>query len=182
MDDETRLVPAHDRAALTEAETTALVPVGVDELATKVIAALDMLAAIIPDLRKPHPATVRKVRGARTISREAVSSIVAMTDASPFLQAMKTMNTDRAREVLASMDDYRLVAERLEILLASVKYTAEARWAEVVAEAMHSYRMASTVADDPRDADLAAHVATIRRHLGRRNAATGRRKKETESE
>jgi len=44
MDDETRLVPAHDRAALMKAETTAPVPVGVDELATKVIAALDTLS------------------------------------------------------------------------------------------------------------------------------------------
>ena len=150
----------------------------INELAPKIVTALDMLAAIIPDLRKPHPATARKVRGGRTISREAVTSIVAMTDTSPTLQALKTMNTDRAREVLESMDDYRLVAERLEKLLADVKYTAEARWAEVAAEAMHSFRMASICAKDPDEADLAAHVATVRRHLGRRNAATGKRKKD----
>jgi hypothetical protein len=181
MDDETRLVPAQERTGFTETEATALTPVA-RELATKVVAALDMLAAIIPDLRKPHPATARKVRGARTISREAVSSIAAMADASPYLQAIKAMNTDRAREVLASMDDYRLLAERLEMLMADVKYTAEARWAEVVAEAMHAYRMASIYADDPSDAELAAHVATIRRHLGRRNAATGKRKKKPKPE
>jgi len=100
------------------------------------------------------------------------------TDASPVLQDLKTMNTDRAREVVGSMDDYRLIAERLEKLLADVKYTAEARWAEVAAEAMHSLRIASACARDPNDSDLAAHVATVRRHLGRRNAATGKRKKE----
>ena len=78
MNDETRLVPVRDERALTEAEPTAPVPVSVDELATKVVDALDMIAAIIPDLRTPHPATAKQVRGGRTVSREAVNSIVAM--------------------------------------------------------------------------------------------------------
>ena len=169
-DDETRLVP------------TAAVPVAVEELAAKVVAAPDMIAGIIPDLRKPHPATAKKVRGARTVSREAVSSIIAMVEASPVLQNMNTMNTERAREVLSSADAYRLLGERLDMLRAQVKYTAEARWAEVVAQAMHAYTMASILADDPKDAELAAHVATIRRHLGRRNAATGKRKNEPKPE
>jgi len=89
MDDETRLVPAHDRAALVKQKRPRPFLWASTSWRPKVIAALDVLAAIIPDLRTPHPATVRKVRGARTIPREAVSSIVAMTDASPFLQAMK---------------------------------------------------------------------------------------------
>jgi hypothetical protein len=177
MDDETRLVPAQDGSALTKKETTAVVPVGVDELATKIVAALDMIAALVPDLRKPHPATAKKVRGARTVSREAVSSIVAMVEASPMLQKVLPMKIDRAREVLGSTDAYRLLGERLDVLRAQVKYTAEARWAEVVAEAMQAYTIASTLAEDPKEAELAAHVATIRRHLGRRNAATGKRKK-----
>ena len=180
MNDETRLVPTRDERALRDAEPVMPVPVSVDELATKVIAALDVIAAIIPDLRTPHPATAKKVRGSRTVSREAVSSIIAMVEASPTLQ--KLMNTDRAREVLASADDYRLLGERLDVLRAQVKYTAEARWAEVVAEAMAAYTVASIVADDPKKAEIAAHVATVRRHLGRRNGATGKRKKEPKAE
>lgn len=46
---------------------------------------------------------------------------------------------------------------------------------------MHAYSMASTVAER-RHPDLAAHVATIRRHLGRRNAATGKRKDQPKPE
>ena len=164
------------------AEAAAPVPVAVEELATKVVAALDVIAAIIPDLRKPHPATAKKVRGGRTVSREAVSSILAMVEASPVLQHVIEMNGDRAREVLSSADDYRLLAERLEMLCAQVKYTAEARWAEVVAQAMHAYHMACILANDPKEAELAAHVATIRRHLGRRNGATGKRRKDPKPE
>lgn len=51
MDEENRLVPAG---------LTALAPVAIDELATKVVAAIDLIAAIIPDLRTPHPATARR--------------------------------------------------------------------------------------------------------------------------
>jgi len=181
MDDETRLVPAQDGSALAEQETTAVaVPVGVDELTTKIIAALDMIAALVPDLRKPHPATAKKVRGARTVPREAVSSIIAMVEASPMLQRILPMKVDRAHEVLDSTDAYRLLGERLDVLRAQVKYTGEARWAEVVAQAMQAYSIASIYAEDPREPELAAHVATIRRHLGRRNGATGKRKKKAE--
>ena len=181
MKDETRLVPAQNGSALTDVERAAPVPVTIDELDTKLVAALDMIAARVPDLRKPHPATAKKVRAGRTVSRQAVSSIIAMVEASPVLQEMKTMNTEKAREVLSSADAYRLLGERLERLAAQVKYTAEARWAEVSAEALHAYSLASVLAD-PRDPELAAHVATIRGHLGRRNAATGKRKGEPKTD
>ena len=180
MKDETRLVPAQGESALAQKEQAAPVTVGVDEVATTIVAALDVVAALIPDLRKPHPATAKKVRGARTVSRETVSSILAMVETSPKLQRIVKMNTERAREVLSSADDYRILAERLEVICAQVKYTAEARWAEVVAEAMNALNMAAILAKDSSEAELAAQVATIRRHLGRRNAATGKRKKKTE--
>lgn len=101
--------------------------------------ALDLLASIIPDLRTPHPATSKRVRGARTVSRETVSSIIAMVEAFPNLQRLHKFDADRAHEVLDSTDGYRLVAERLDRLRARVKYTAEARWAEVLAQAMQTY-------------------------------------------
>jgi hypothetical protein len=151
-------------------------PVALDELTTKVVAALDVIAAIIPDLRKPHPATAKKVRGARTVPREAVVSIIAMVEASETLQNMKVMDTARAHEVVQSRDDFRVLAERLAVLHAQVKYTIEARWAEVVKDAMFAFEIASALATDPKEGELAAHLATIRRHLGRRNAATGKRK------
>lgn len=182
MNDDTRLVPVRDERALTDEEPAAPVPVSVDELATKVVAALDMIAAIIPDLRTPHPATAKQVRGARTVSREAVNSIVAMVEASPRLQNVTKMDTDRAREVLSSADAYRLLGERLDLLRAQVRYTAEARWAEVVAQAVQAYSVAGVLAGDPTEAEMAVQVETIRRHLGRRNGATGKRKSEPNAE
>ena len=177
MDEENRLVPAQVLFALANTETRALAPVGVEELATKVVAALDIIATVIPDLRTPHPATAARVRGARTISRETILSIVAMVESSPALQDMNLMNTGRAHEVLAFDDGFRVLDERLERLRAQIRYTVEARWAEIAGEAMDAYHMAGRLAKEPRYAGLAAHLETIRRHLGRRNAATGKRKK-----
>jgi hypothetical protein len=177
MDEENRLVPAQLTRALARDKTTALAPVAIDELTTTVIAALDVIAAIIPDLRKPHPATAKKARGGRTVPREAVVSIVAMVESSPALQEMNLLDTARAREVLEHDDGFHVLDERLERLRREVRYTVEARWAEVSSHAMDAYVMAKRLAKDPRYADLAAHLATIGRHLGRTNEASGTKKK-----
>ena len=160
MDEDTKLVPT--QAAITLANGMSVpAPVALDELTTKVVAALDMIAAIIPDLRKPHPATAKKVRGARTVPREAVVSIIAMVEASETLQRMKVLDTARAHEVLQSRDDFRVVAERLAILHGQVKYTIEERWAEVVRGAMRAFEIASALATDPTEGELAAHLVRV---------------------
>jgi hypothetical protein len=184
MDEETRLVRTQVTSAVAnaDADTTALAPVTVAEVATKIVAALDVIAALIPDLRTPHPRTARKVRGARTVSREAVASIVAMVESSHALQEMNLLDTARGHEVLELDDNFRILDERLERLRAQVRYTVEARWAELVSKSMDAYYMANRLAKDPRYADLAAHLATIRRHLGRTNGATGKRRKDAKPE
>lgn len=81
MDEETRLVaPEDDLTSAVEAE---IVPPAADELTRKIVAALDLLAAQIPDLQTPNPATARRVRGARTIPRAGVLAILAATEAEP---------------------------------------------------------------------------------------------------
>lgn len=182
MDEETRLVPTQVTSALANADTTALAPVAVDELTTKIVAALDVIAAIIPDLRTPHPSTAKKVRGGRTVPREAVLSIVAMVESSRAIREMNLLDTERAHEILAFDDGFRVLDERLERLRGQVRYTVEARWAELASGAMDAYHMARRLAKDPRHADLAAHIATIRRHLGRTNEPKGEKKTPAEQE
>lgn len=177
MSKETRLVPAQVPHALAHIDTTALTPVTVEELTTTVIAALNVIAAIIPDLRTPHPKTARKVRGARTVPRQAVMAIVAMVESSHVLQSMPLLDTVRAREVLEHDYGFRVLDERVEMLRKQLRYTVEARWAEVTMEAMNAYHMAKKLAKDPRYAELAAHIDIIRRHLGRTNATTAKKKK-----
>ena len=176
MNDETRLVSAQATSALA-AETIPFAPVTVAELTTKMIAAIDLIAALIPDLRKPHPDTKKQVRGARTVPREAIVAIVAMVESSRVLQSPQLVDLDRAHEVLQFDDGFRVLDQRIEMLRAQVSYTVEARWAELVTEAMAAYHMAKRYAKDPRYPELAQHVATVHSHLNRKNATTGKKKK-----
>lgn len=185
MADETRLVPAQVTGALTNEETATLAPVALHEVSTRIVAAIDLIASLIPDLRTPHPSTEKKVSGGRTVPRDAVLAIIAMVESSAVIKSMNLLDPKHGREVVELDDGYRLLDERLERLRRQVRYTVEARWAEVASAAMDAYMMAKKLAKQPRYADLAAHVAIIGRHLDRSNASTAKKrkkKKEPDSE
>jgi hypothetical protein len=166
MDDETQVVPSGSTAAeLTEAE----------ELAARIIRAIDIVAARL-ELETPHPATAKRVRGARTVSREFVEAMIAAVEALPELQRLETFDSAEARDVLQGRASMQAVADRVAMLMASVNYTIEARWARVARAALDTFRLASAIAESTDNAVLAAHVEVLRRHLGRRN---GRKTKKT---
>jgi hypothetical protein len=177
MSHETRLVPAEVTSALTEAETATLIPVAVDEVSTKIVAAIDLIASLIPDLRTPDPRTEKKVRGARTVPREAILAVIAMVESSDMMRSTHLFDPEHAREVVELDDGYRLLDERLERLRRQVRYTVEARWAEVASTAMDAYMMAKRFSTQRGYEYLAPHVATIGRHLDRSNGSTGKAKK-----
>ena len=164
MDEEIQLVAQ-------EGESPALVPA--EELAANVVKAIDVIAEWLA-LESPHPATAHRVRSARTVSREFVVAMIAAVAALPELQRLKTFDSAEARDVLQASDSMKVVADRAAMFLASINYTIEARWARVARQAMDTYRLASAMVTAVDNPELAAHVATLRRHLGR---TTGRKKK-----
>jgi hypothetical protein len=108
------------------------------------------------------------------VPREFVVGLTALVEWMP--QLGRTFDTGAAHEVLGSMDAQKQLAERTALLLASMKYTNESRWANVVAAAMLTFSMASIMSKDPKNAELAARVESLSRLLGRRG--TKRNKKE----
>ncbi len=164
MDEETQLVAR-------EGEVPALMPA--EELAAHVVKAMDVIAEWLA-LETPHPETAHRVRGARTVSREFVVAMTAAVEALPELQNLKTFDCGEARDVLQAGDSMKVIADRAAMLLASLNYTIEARWARVARKAMDTYRLATAIAASGKNPKMAAHVATLRRHLGRTN---GRKKK-----
>jgi hypothetical protein len=180
MNEETGIVPVQVTRALADDETMTLVPVSVAELTTKMIAAIDLIAALIPDLRKPNPATKKQVRGARTVPRAAIVAIVAMVKSSRAFEKPVLLDPERAHEILQFDDGYRVLDRRIEMLRAEVSYTVEARWAELVTEAMNAYHMAKIYAKNPRYPELAQHVAIIRDLLDRTNGKTAKKKEKPE--
>lgn len=175
MSDEPREIVPLEGSVPAEAEAGQELAVRMpDELAAEVARVLDRLAKHL-QLENPHPSTARRVRGARTVPRDFVVSMMDVAERRPDLPSLGQFDSAAAREVLESGDAYRLMAERTAIFLASLNYTIEARWAKVVAQAMHQFKMASIVADVNEDADLAAEIKNLQKLLGRK----GSRKKKT---
>lgn len=176
MDEETHAIVPLDSSAPSETEAAQELAVRPPEqLAAEVAKVIDLIAARL-QLEIPHPSTASRVRGARTVPREFVLSMIAAAERRPDLPVLGGFDSAEARAVLESLDAYRLVAERTAMFLASLNYTIEARWAKVTADAMHTFSTASIVAGDPKHAELAAEVENLRRQLGRKGKG-GRKKK-----
>ena len=158
-DEETRVVvPLEDSTPAVRSS---------DQVAAEIVKVLDLIAERL-ELRTPHPATAKKVRGARTVPREFVLSLLAAAERRPDHPVLRRFDTVRARDVLQTGDALRLLAERTTMFLASLNYTYEARWAEVVANALTTFALASAVARDPDQSELAAEVENLRKQLGRK--------------
>jgi hypothetical protein len=147
------------------------------QLAAQVTSIMDMIAERMA-LESPHPSTAKRVRGARTVPREFVVGLTALVEWMP--QLGQRFDTGAAHEVLESMDAQKQLAERTALLLASMKYTNESRWAKVVSEAMLTFSLASIMAKDPNNGELAARVESLGRLLGRRGTKKGRKEKKDE--
>jgi hypothetical protein len=145
-----------------------------EELAARIGDAIDALAALIPRLEAPHPSTASHVRGARTVSREFITSMIAAVEARPEVRILGTFDTDEARDALQFRDAFRPIADRLATLLASLNYTMAARNAKVAAEAMRTYDIMKGMARDAGGAPLVEHLEVLRRDLGRKNGASRR--------
>ena len=140
-----------------------------ERLASEIAEAIDAIAARIPQLEAPHPSTATAVRGARTVSREFIVSMIAAVEAMPELQSVGTFDTEEARATLQFIDAFGPVADRLAALLASVNYTMASRRAKVAAAAMTTYAVAKGLARDPGGASLVVHLDILRHDLGRKN-------------
>jgi hypothetical protein len=149
----------------------------IEELAAKVIGVLDMIEERMK-LDSPHPDTRNRVRGGRTVSRDVVVALIAAVESMPELQELETFDPAEARDVLEAGDAYRQVAQRMALLLASLNYTIEARWAKVASDALLTLGVAKRRARRPGAAKLAAVVETLVKLLGRK----GRKKKKADSE
>jgi hypothetical protein len=178
-DEETRELVISPKEDVTTPDASVPALTEAEQLAAWVAAVLDGVAARIPDLRAPDPESVRRVRGARTISRDFVASLISMVDTTPAVQALGTFNSDKNRTALQRRDGLRMISERLAILQATVNHTIEAQWADVVAEATATYRMASALAQSYHP-ELTPQIKVLRSHLRRKN--TTKRKKKTKTE
>jgi hypothetical protein len=134
---------------------------------------VEALAAQITVLQAPHPAMAKRVRRQRVIPKEFIWSAIAAVEALPVLESVNKFNPANAREVLQFEEAFIPVVRRIEMLAANLRYTLEARRADVTDAALQIYAIAKGVARDPDSADVAGHVALMKRDLGRRGRRGG---------
>lgn len=176
MDEDIRAIVPLENSATSEADGAQELAVRPPEqVAAEVAKIIDLIAERL-ELVTPHPSTAARVRGARTVPREFVLSMMAAAERRPDLPMLGQFDSARARAVLQSTDVCRLVAERTAMFLASLNYTIEAQWATVVADAMHTLSVASILAKDSKNAALAAEVENLRRQLGRKGVRKKKKK------
>ena len=151
-----------------------------ERIADGVMALLAAIRERIPDLETPHPKTAPHVRGSRTVSREAVNTMIAAVEQRPELQALNTFDVDDARFMLQFNAAMTPVLEEVGRLQKSLSYTMEARKARVVASLLQTYEIAKALARTPEAAPLIPYIENLRRDLGRRNGSSKQRTDETE--
>ena len=169
MTEETRLVVSSDSSTSVETKTTTL-PAEYDtqQLAQDVLTMLDVVTSRL-ELVSPHPKTARKVRSARTVPPELIFSMIAAHEELPGFQAIHRFDPEKARRVLDERETLRILAERVSLFLARLKYTNEARYQEIVDEALVALAVAKVRATHPDEGPLAARVEVLSRIIGRSN-------------
>lgn len=133
-----------------------------DRIAIEVRSALNVVAALIPDLEAPHPATSRSLRASRLVTRESVAQLISVVEKIEVLRHLGTFDVADARETLQFIDAFRPVADQIAALLAALHHTMEARKARVVAAGLRTYAVAKALARDHRGADVRSALDALR--------------------
>ena len=149
----------------SEENTPTITPA--DRLASEILDAIEAIAGRIAVLQIPHSTTAPHVRGGRTVSNDAIISMIAAVEAEPRLQQLGTFDVDDARAMLQFNHAFDPVMDRLNLLTASLSFTMEAWKARVAFHLMRTYGIMKGIARDPGSAELGNHVENLRRDLGR---------------
>lgn len=147
-------------------------------LAQDLGAEMEALLERIGGLQIPHPKTARRVRGARMVSREFLHSMIVAAGQTPEVRELGTFDPDETLAVLQFNDAFRIFADRMEMLLGSIRYTMEARKANVAEAALHTYALLKVLARKKEYAHLGQIVESLSRDLGRKSGKAGRKAKE----
>jgi uncharacterized membrane protein len=146
-------------------------------LAAELSDEMEAILERIGGLQDPHPSTAGQVRGARTVSREFIASMIMASKQFPEIEGLGTFNRDEAEAMLQFNDAFRIFANQMAMMMGRVRFTMEARKADVAAKALSTFAVMKGMVRDPRNKHLGPTIEVLTRDLGRK----GRRKPREES-
>lgn len=138
------------------------------QLVAEAVAALDEILALIPKLDEAE-ASGRKVANSRIGVPEAfVATVISAVEQLPELAAAKKLDPVAARDKLQYIEAFRPLYDKLFTVIRRLNFGLLYSKDSVAFDSLQVYRIAKQHASDGRSPLMAAHVANMKRDLGKK--------------
>jgi len=155
----------HPQTAANDDPTPSPTVTHYQQVASEVNGAIETALAQIAPLEAPHPTTRAFVRANAAIDTNFIASVIAAVENNKELQGTK-FNLVEARDALQFAEAFRPILDRITILARNLKFTIDARKANVAEDALHVYALGKRYSKNPNSTVL-PDVEIMRRELGR---------------
>jgi len=143
------------------------------QLASDLMTALDQIGTIIPKLDPAQVAAAKFVRSLVNIPDQFCSTTVFSVEQLPELQANQALDVVAGRDTLQFIEAFRPVLDKIDAFGKTLDFVLMTRKAALATQSLLAYYMAKGVARENRT--VAAHVANMKRDLGRRGLTKAQR-------
>jgi hypothetical protein len=138
------------------------------QLVAEAFAALDQILGIIPKLEEAE-ASGRKVASGRLgVPAAFVATVVSAVEQLPELAAAKKLDPVAARGKIQYLEAFRPLYDKLFTVTRRLNFALLYMKDSVVFDSLQVYRIAKQHASDQRSPLMAAHVANMKRALGKK--------------
>ncbi|HEX7149969.1 MAG TPA: hypothetical protein VF618_00670 [Thermoanaerobaculia bacterium] len=143
-----------------------------------ILGELRNMRGLIPRLVAPlSPQETPRLNSAASVPPDFVELTIVANTEWDVLARVKSMSATEMRDLLSYALAYAPLADELEALAQIVRHSVIAARNKVGQEALTIYALAQRMAKRPENAGLAAHVADMRRKLGRTQSAEARERR-----
>lgn len=136
-----------------------------DRLAAELMELISAIIERIPELEAPHPSSAGRVRGARTVSKDAIIAMTGVVESYPELR--RTFDVEAAHEMMQFNSALRPVMRALNDAATRLSYTMELKKARVAFSFLRTYKIAQALARDPEYAGLHTFLEILGREIPR---------------
>src|SRR5436190_9117047 len=106
---------------ITPDDTPSPIPIAAEELAKVLADEMEAIVNRIGGVEWPHRMTAGRVRGARTVPRAFVTSMIVSVSQLPDIEQLGTFDMDEALAMLQFNDAFRIFGTRMEMLLTAIR-------------------------------------------------------------
>jgi len=138
-----------------------------NETALAVLEGLKALKQKIPNLVVPVTKGERKkLTQMASVPAEFVERLAVAVETTPRLARAEAIGPEQSRDLMSYAEAFGPVADEFEAMARFLRHSVTAARSKAGSEALITYNLARKLAERPEHADLAPHVADMRRALG----------------